>query len=223
MVRRAVEMMLRFDLRRSFRRVCWVGSWPPVLPDGPIIAYANHHHFYDGHLAWLLCTDRLHRPSTLWMAEWDAFPFFAPVGTQPFPPDDPQRRAATVRRTARWFRERPSTMLVYFPGGDLRAPERGITFDGADTQRLARLYPEATWWPLALHATWHGDAHPTALLSGGRPHAADGTEPDRLRALWSRLRTSVPGTTHTLLDGRRSASERWNFSFLAPFFERYLK
>jgi 1-acyl-sn-glycerol-3-phosphate acyltransferase len=222
MLRRAVEMMLRFDLRRSFRRVAWAGPWPPDLPDGPVIAYANHHHFYDGHLAWLVCTARLHRPSTLWMAEWDTFPLFAPVGAQPFPPDDAQRRAATIRRTARRFRNAPTTILVYFPSGSLQPPERGIPASDTDTQRLARLYPDATWWPLAIHVTWRGDAQPTALLAAGTPHAADGTEPDRLRAVWSDLRSSVPDTTHTLLDGRRSASELWNFSFLAPFFERYL-
>ena len=222
-MRRIVEMMLRWSLRRSFRRVRWVGPWPPPLPDGPVIAYTNHHHFYDGHLAWLVCTDRLNRPSTLWMQDWDAFPFFAPVGVQPFPPDDPARRAATMRRTARWFRERPATVLVYFPGGTLRPPEQGITFSGADTQRLARLFPDAIWWPLAIHVTWRGASAPTALLSGGRPHQADGSEPERLRAVWQTLRTSVPDTPRTLLEGRRSASEIWNFSFLAPFFERYLQ
>lgn len=221
-MRRAVEMMLRFELRRSFRRVCWAGDALPDLPEGPIIAYANHHHFYDGHLAWLLVTDQLERPSTLWMAEWNDFPFFAPVGAQPFPPDDASRRAATIRRTARWFREHPSTVLIYFPGGDLRAPERGITFSGRTTQRLAELYPEATWWPLAIYVTWRGASSPTALLAGGAPHEADGSEPERLRTAWHRLRTSVPEHTYTLLEGRRSASERWNFSFAASFFERYL-
>lgn len=223
-MRRVVEMMLRWSLRRSFRRVCWVGSWPPPLPDGPVIAYTNHHHFYDGHLTWLVCTERLARPSTLWMQDWDAFPFFAPVGVQPFPADDPARRAATIRRTARWFRKRPATVLVYFPGGTLHPPERGIAFSGASTQRLARLFPDATWWPLAIHVTWRGASAPTALLAGGRPHGeADGSEPERLRTVWETLRTSVPGTTRTLLEGRRSASEVWNFSFLAPFFERYLQ
>ncbi|PSQ74578.1 MAG: acyltransferase, partial [Bacteroidetes bacterium QH_9_64_21] len=121
-IRRLVEALLRFGLRRTFRQVCWVGDWPPSLPDGPVIAYANHHHFYDGHLAWLLFPRRLDRPSTIWMADWERAPFFAAVGAQPFPDDDPARRAATLRRTARRFRAHPRTVLVYYPEGTLHAP-----------------------------------------------------------------------------------------------------
>lgn len=218
-----VETMLRSDLRSAFRRVCWVGSWPPSLPEGPIIAYANHHHHYDGHLGWLLFQNQLHRSATLWMAEWDRFPFFGAVGAQPFPPDAPKRRAATLRRTARRFRDTPNTVLIYFPEGELRAPDGGLgPFDGTVLQRLARLYPEAQWWPFAMHVTWRGHARPTALLSGGPAHDADGHERERLTKLWSSLQQSDPTPRHSLLEGRQGAAERWSFSFAAPFFERYL-
>lgn len=214
-------LMLR-DLRQSFRRVGWVGPWPPDLPSGPLICYANHHHFFDGHLAWLLLRRRLQRPPTIWMAEWDAFPFFAAVGAQPFPPDDPRRRAATLRRTARWFRDDPTTVLVYFPTGTLDPPETGIQFSEDRTARIAALYPEARWWPLAIHVTWRGDARPVALLRGGTPHAADGREAERLTRLWHSLCDTPVTTDQALLEGRRSASERWNFSSAASFFTRYL-
>lgn len=215
---------MRHDLRNGFRRVGWVGEWPPPLPEGPVILYANHHHVLDGHLAWLVATERLHRPSTLWMAEFDTFPFFAAVGVQPFPPDDASRRAATIRRTGRRFRETPETVLVYFPEGELRAPDAGIrSFDDEAVTRIGRLYPEATWWPVALHVTWWGESRPTALLRGGEPHdTADGQEHDRLATLWHDLRTQVPSNVEILLDGYRGASEIWNFSFATAFFERYL-
>lgn len=215
--------MLRSDLRRAFRRVCWVGPWPPPLPDGPVIAYANHHHYYDGHLGWLLFQEHLNQSATLWMAEWDRFPFFGAVGAQPFPPDEPDRRAATLRRTARRFRSTPNTVLIYFPEGTLSAPDGGLAaFDTAVLQRLAGLYPEAQWWPVALHVTWRGHARPIALLSGGPAHEANGCERERLAEHWEALQDPDPTPQHVLLNGRRSASEIWSFSFASSFFERYL-
>jgi hypothetical protein len=218
-----VEALLRYDLRRSFRRVCWVGDWPPDLPDGPVIAYANHHHYYDGHLGWLLFQEHLERSATLWMAEWDRFPFFGALGAQPFPPDDPARRAATLRRTARRFRSTPQTLLIYYPEGDLKSPDGGIRpFDPDALTRLADLYPAAQWWPLAVHVTWRGDARPTALLTGGPAHQADGHERERLLDRWTTLRQPEPAPTRPLLNGTRSASDQWSFSVVASFFERYL-
>lgn len=218
-----VEAMLRSDLRRAFRRVCWVGDWPPSLPEGPVIAYANHHNYYDGHLGWLLFQERLDRSATLWMAEWDRFPFFGAVGAQPFPPDAPPRRAATLRRTARRFRNTPNTVLIYFPEGELRSPDGGLgPFDSTVLTRLARLYPKAQWWPFALHVTWHGHERPTAFLSGGPAHEADGRERERLADLWASLQVPAPTPRHTLIDGGRGAAETWSFSFAAPFFKRYL-
>ncbi|MFO8099964.1 MAG: acyltransferase [Salinibacter sp.] len=217
-----VERLLRFGLGRAFRRVCWVGPWPPRLPDGPVIAYANHHHYYDGHLGWLLFQDRLGRPATLWMAEWDRFPLFGAVGAQPFPPDAPTRRAATIRRTARRFRSSPRTVLIYYPEGELRRPDPGLGPFQTDPARLARLYPSATWWPLAVHVTWDGHAAPTAYLRGGPPHSADGRERQRLARQCRALRGTTEEPLHVLLDGTRDASERWSFSFAAPLFRRYL-
>jgi hypothetical protein len=228
-MRSLVELLMRYELRRAFRRVCWVGEWPPDLPDGPVICYANHHHFYDGHLLWLLLTERLGRPSTLWMAEWDRFPFFAAVGVQPFPPDAPRRRAATLRRTARRFRETPETVLVYFPEGTLHSPDEGLRpFPAEAMQRFGRMYASATWWPVALHVTWFGEAAPTALLASGAPHPGPEGARQRLGAVWRDLRSGPPATSetgpasHTLLEGRSGPGERWNFSFAAPLFERYL-
>jgi len=222
-LRRLVEALLRWDLRGAFRMVHWVGAWPPALPDGPVIAYANHHHYFDGHLAWLLFQQRLGRPATLWMAEWDRFPFFGAVGAQPFPPDDASRRAATLRRTGRRFREAPSTVLVYFPSAELRPPEAGLpALETPALDRLDALYPNAQWWPFALHVTWRGHARPTAFVTGGPAHSLDGREQDRLATAWDTLRSPAPSPLHPLLEGRRSAADLWTFSFAAPLFSRYL-
>ncbi len=223
MIARLVEALIPHELRRTFRRVCWVGD-APELPEAPVVLYANHHYFYDGYLLWLLTRRVLDRPGLTWMADWDRFPFFAAAGAQPFPPDNPARRRATLRRTAHHFRTRPDTVLVYFPEGVLHAPENGILpFPPRAFDRLARLFPTAWWWPVALHVTWWGDARPTALLTGGAPHAApDGSEHARLERLWHALRRERPTPTTTLMEGRRSPSETWSFSLARRFFERYL-
>lgn len=212
------------QLRTSFRRVCWVGERPDLPPNQPVVLYANHHHFFDGHLLWLLINRMLERPGTTWMAEWDRFPFFAAVGAQPFPPDAPTRRQATIRRTAQRFREHPETVLAYFPEGTLHAPEEGVLdFSGSAFAQLHRIFPDPWWWPVALHVTWRGELNPTALLAGGTPSPQPPSDPQQtLQHLWTPLRTNVPATHHLLLDGRRSPSDRWNFSMARSLFERHL-
>ncbi len=219
-----VRRMLRRDLRAAFRRVAWVGA-APRLPRGvPVICFANHHSYYDGHLLWLVVEEMLGRPATLWMADWDRFPFFGAAGAQPFPEGDARRRSATLRRTARRFREDPETVLIYFPEGRLRAPEEGIApFSEKTFERLDRLFPEKVWWPVAIHVTWWGEAKPTALLSGGAPHAeATGRERACLAAQWNALCSQRPHAYLTLLEGRPGVAERWDFSLASRFFRRYL-
>lgn len=223
--KRLVHGSMQRQLRRAFRRVAWVGDVPELPPDVPVVLYANHHGFFDAHLAWIAVSRLYGRPTLTWMAEWDRFPFFGAVGAQPFPPDDPRRRAATLRRTARHFRDvRPPPVLVYFPEGHLHAPEEGILpFDAQRFARLSHLLPGTLWWPVALHVTWRGEALPTALLAGGEPYkAVRGDEHNRLEALWHRLRTSMPDRTRTLLEGACSPEERWNFGFTKGLFSRYL-
>lgn len=218
--RLVVEGLMRHSLRRAFRRVCWVGPPPALPPATPVVLFANHHNFFDAYLGWLLAHRLLGRPVITWMEDWDRFPFFAAVGALPFPADDPARRAATLRRTARRLREAPDTVLVYFPEGRLHPPEDGLLpFDPVTIRRLDRLLGRPCWWPVGVHVTWWGEATPTALLSGGTPTpGASGEECARLEATWQVLRTSVPSSTTTLLDGRRSPQERWNFALLHRLF-----
>lgn len=215
-----VERMMLRALHKQFRRVCWVGDLPDFPADQPIILYTNHHSFYDGYLIWLMAQRLLGRPVLTWMADWDRFPFFGASGALPFPPDDPKRRAATLRHTARLFKEKPETLLFYFPEGELHRPEEGILpFDGAALVRLNRLFPSACWWPFGIHVTWWGEALPTALLGGGAPQPqATGTEHAQLEAVWHSVRTAAPEDTRVLLEGSTGPNESWNLSFLRRFF-----
>lgn len=216
-----VARMMKRALQRAFRRVCWVGALPELPPSTPVVLFANHHNFYDGYLAWLLTQRVLRRPSLTWMAEWDRFPFFGAVGALPFPPDDPHRRAATLRHTIRRFRADPDTILVYFPEGALHRPDDGLLPIDADAfARLDHLLPKKLWWPVGIHTTWWGEARPTALLGSAAPYpTATGREAAHLEAAWHTVRTADPQQTRSLLEGRHSPDERWNLTFLRRFFE----
>ncbi|MEL6444390.1 MAG: 1-acyl-sn-glycerol-3-phosphate acyltransferase [Bacteroidota bacterium] len=233
-VRRTVAGLIRSSLRSSFRSVRWVGAWP-LLPEGqPVVLYANHHSFFDGYLLWWLLTQHLDRPPLVWMREHDQIPLFGPLGTLPFPEDDARRRAQTLRETARRMRAVPETTLFLFPEGEQRPPDAGIgPFETADLARVARLVPDAAWWPVALRLTWWDADRPIALLTGDTPHdAPDGDERPRLDALLNRLRAvrpvgdgvtidGVPAASRVLLDGKRAPGERWNLTVLGPLLQRF--
>ena len=190
--------------------------------------YANHHSFYDGYLLWLLVRRALGRPPVLWMERLQQAPLFGPVGALPFPPDDYRQRFRTIRETARRLREDPQSILLFFPEGKLRAPDLGLGSFQTDFRKLARLLPDNTlWWPVALRVTWWGEDHPTALIAGGDLHETpSGHEREDLQALLYDLSNVSPaileeGDARLLLDGRKSAEERWDLSLLAPLFRRW--
>jgi hypothetical protein len=225
-----VERLIVRSLRQSFRRVVWVGPepWrgatPALSPERPLALYTNHHSFYDGYFLWLLARRVLDRPPLLWMNEWARIPLFGPLGTLPFPTDDRRQRLATIRETARRLRDRPEHVFLYFPEGELGAPDAGVAEFSPDApRRLAKLLPDATqWWPVGIHVTWWGEDRPTAILGGGAPHdTPTGDERAHLTAVLDTLRATEPGTGRVLLDGRPSAHERWDLSRLAPVFRRW--
>jgi len=219
-----VEQLMLYSLRSTFARVQWVTPLPVLPPDRPLILYANHHSFYDGYLLWLIAAHWQNRRPLMWMAEWDRMPIFTMVGAQPFPADDAQRRAATLRRTIRTFRDDPTSALGYFPEGRQHPPEEGIdSFDPAFMQTLDRLMPDKLWWPIGIHLTWDKEAYPVVRLGGGPLHqAADGTEVDRLHAVWSEVQTPDVSPTATLIEGKQGANERWDFHLLRAAFARFL-
>lgn len=223
---RLVERMIGRDLRRTFRRVTWLGPGPEGVPDParPLVLYTNHHSFHDGYFLWLLAVRTLGRPALLWMNDFERIPLFGPLGTLPFPPDDDHRRVATIRETARRLRADPSHVFLYFPEGTLRPPDAGLgDFGGGAFARLARLFPADTqWWPVGIRVTWWGEDRPSVLLAGGTPHdAPDGRERERLHALLGDLKAARPGDGRILLDGAKSAHERWDLARLTPLFRRW--
>ena len=227
---RLVEGLIGRDLRRTFRRVVWVGPEPwhgagaTLAPDRPLVLYTNHHSFHDGYLLWLLTRRVLGRPPLLWMNEWERTPLFGPLGALPFPVHDPAQRLATIRETARRLRERPEHVFLYFPEGELGPPDAGVAeFSPSAFGRLAKLLPaETQWWPVGIRVTWWGEDRPTVLLGGGPPHdAPTGDEHDRLCRALDALHDARPGDGRILVDGRPSAHERWDLARLAPLLRRW--
>ena len=228
LARRATEALILRDLRRSFRRVVWIGDGPEPPENRPVVLYANHHSFYDGYLLWLLVRSALGRPPVLWMEQLQQAPLFGPVGALPFPPDDDRQRFRTIRETARRLREEPQTILLFFPEGKLRATDLGLGPFQTNFRQLARLLPDNTlWWPVALRATWWGEDRPTALLTSANPlETPSGHEREDLQTLLDDLSNISPaimqeGGARLLLDDRKSAEERWDLSRLAPLFRRW--
>ena len=221
---RAGGALIERDLKGAFRRVVWVGEKPVLPADRPVVAYANHHAYFDSFLLWRLTAKTLGRPFVVWMEKWDAVPLFGPLGALPFPPEDARRRARTIRETVRRMAAGPA-MLVLFPEGAMRPPDTGLAPFRTDLPRLSRVLPDdVLWWPLAVRVTDWGHARPTALMAAGEPHEApDGSERQRLQAILDRLREARPedlasGAAQVLLEGSPGPDERWDLSRLAPLF-----
>ena len=141
----------------------------------PVILFANHHYWWDGYLGyWLIRA--WGRRMVVWMEAYRRFPPFGAIGALPFPPDDPQVRARTVRRTVHALRTEPATALLLFPEGTLHGDtERLLPFQRS-LHWLACRVPQATLLPLAIHIEPSYHQYPRAYLSVGAPFQSASTD-----------------------------------------------
>ena len=140
----------------------------------PVILFANHHYWWDGYLGyWLIRA--WGRSMVVWMEAYRRFPPFRATGALPFPPDDPQVRARTVRRTVQILRTEPAALLL-FPEGVLHGDtERLLPFQRS-LHWLACRVPQATLLPLAIHIEPSYHQYPRAYLSVGAPFQSASTD-----------------------------------------------
>ena len=164
-------------------------------PSCPVILFANHHYWWDGYLGyWLIRA--WGRSMVVWMEAYRRFPPFRATGALPFPPDDPQVRARTVRRTVQILRTEPAALLL-FPEGVLHGDtERLLPFQRS-LHWLACRVPQATLLPLAIHIEPSYHQYPRAYLSVGAPFHSTATEPTE----WL---TEAAGALETLLRQTRA-------------------
>jgi len=143
-------------------------------PSCPVILFANHHYWWDGYLGyWLIRA--WGRRMVVWMEAYRRFPPFRATGALPFPPDDPQVRARTVRRTVQILRTEPAALLL-FPEGVLHGDtERLLPFQRS-LHWLACRVPQATLLPLAIHIEPSYHQYPRAFLSVGAPFQSASTD-----------------------------------------------
>ena len=162
----------------------------------PLVLFANHHYWWDGYLGyWLIRA--LGRRMVVWMEAYRRFPPFGAIGALPFPPDDPQVRARTVRRTVQILRTEPATALLLFPEGVLHGDtERLLPFQRS-LHWLACRVPQATLLPLALHIEPSYHQYPRAYLSVGAPFQSAATD----EAAWL---AEAAGAVETLLRQTRA-------------------
>lgn len=200
---RLVGSMIRRSVRARFHTVYWT---PVVVPEPPIVFYANHHGWMDGYLMYHLVT-RLGVRCLDWIEEFDAFPLFGRVGGIRFAKDDPMGRAMAVRQTIRQMNAGAS--LVLFPEGKLHRPPDLLPF-GRGLELIAKKVTGVSLIPVAIHYEQSMHERPEAWLSLGEPHAF-GTLPDcqaRLASQLSELRTPSDQAFDVLVAGTRDVNER---------------
>lgn len=220
---RFVDWLIGRDLRRNFRAV-YVRGAPPE-PAHPLVLFANHHYWWDGYLGYWLIRAWGYR-ALAWMEAYRRFPPFGALGALPFPPDDPQARARTVRRTVQILCTEPAALLL-FPEGVLHGDtERLLPFQRS-LHWLACRVPQATLLPLAIHIEPSYHQYPRAYLSVGAPFQsaaidetawlaeAAGAVETLLRQTRTDARAALTDDEHAaqgfqvLLQGARSVHERF--------------
>lgn len=218
-----VDWLIERSLRGHFRAV-YVRGTPPPEPQ-PLILYANHHYWWDGYLAYWLIRS-WGRRSLVWMEAYRRFPPFHAVGALPFPPDNPARRAQTIRRTLKALQSEHTAFLL-FPEGTLHGDtERLLPFQQS-LHWLACRAPHALVLPLAIHIEPAYHQYPRAYLSLGAPLRHALSDPEQwltvaaevleaqLRATRAEARRAVSEAEigalgyQTLLQGKRSVHERF--------------
>jgi 1-acyl-sn-glycerol-3-phosphate acyltransferase len=157
-----VDGMIRRSVRRAFRRVAWI---PPASPlPAPTILVPNHHGWHDGYLMYL-AAQALNLRIVDWIAEYDAFPLFGRVGGMPFPPNDPGRRATTIRQTIRMMKS-DGRNLMLFAEAELHRPPELLPF-GKALELVVRQVPNATVIPVAIRYEMGLHERPEVFLTFG--------------------------------------------------------
>jgi 1-acyl-sn-glycerol-3-phosphate acyltransferase len=218
-----VERLVLSEMKKAFRAVHLCGDIPALDAHRPLVVFGNHHSFHDGYAMWYLARHVLNRHVTLWMEEWDRFPFFGAAGAVPFPSGDSAQRGRSMRLTRRRFDAHPASALVYFPEGRMHAAEEGILpWPEYVLPRLHGILGEPQWLPVALYSSWRaGDRPEIFIIPGELIKRPSGSERETLTELLERAPEASLEPSRIILAGNRSRNST-SFSFLAGYFRSRL-
>lgn len=167
---RLFSVAVRARVRRTFARVEVTGfeAVREGLRTHSVIAVSNHVSYWDAMFLMLLARRLSPTPAYAWM-HLDTLrqrPFFARLGAFGVQRHDPQDAAAALRYAARLLRSDPALLWI-FPQGD-EAPEsqRPLGF-APGAAMLARLAPEATLVPVAIHYRFASEPAPLMRVRFG--------------------------------------------------------
>lgn len=197
-------------VRRAFRGVWLRGELPP--PDASLLVYANHTNFWDGFIAAELCR----------VGGWDAYcmmeerqlaryRFLARLGAFSIRRGD-ARSAVETLRYARGLLDRPGRAVVVFPEGVLRPSGTGPHPLERGVEILAR-GPRVRCLPVGIRYRFFEHELPDVIVAVGETHGAAPLDvfAARLDAALAEVDETRPLTDfRPMLEGRRSAMERWD-------------
>lgn len=206
LIGRLVGGMIRRSVKARFRNVYWM---PSDLPEvRPLVFVVNHHSWFDGYIMYHLVT-RLGVRCLDWIAEYALFPLFGKVGGLPFPPDQPEVRASTIRRTIRLMNEE-SRSLVIFAEGVLHEPPEVLPFGRALDTVLQKTNPTVV--PVALRYTFDLHERPEAWIRLGTPIPPEDADAEISHAAVVSLleQPLVRDDFEVLASGTLDVNERWD-------------
>lgn len=213
---RMVGGMIRRTLKQQFHTIYW--RPPDPVPSGPVIFTCSHTMWHDGYLMFKAVSE-LGIPTLDWIAEFDAFPLFRKVGGLPYPPNDPTRRAATLRESIRLMKTEKRS-LILFSDGSLRRPHEDWQV-GRAVEVVAKHVPEATILPVAIRAELSLHQRPVAYLSFGKPLERGEHLKERAKAeISSMLKPCDEQPWQLLMTGTLDVNERMDMRKAPRFLKR---
>lgn len=169
---RLLRLYLRNRFRACFHSVRLEMAQPWREPDTPLVLYGNHHSWWDGLLE-VEVFHRLQLDFRVMMEERQLrqFPFFRRTGAFGIDVDTAGGRQAGLLYAARFLRGKgkAARALLLFPEGKLHPSSEGISPFFGGLAGLARLVPNATFYPLAKHIQQYRHPRPEVIIRMGVP------------------------------------------------------
>ena len=195
-------------LRSSFHEVTLLGEPPRADANLPVVLVGNHATWWDGFFPYLLNERLLHRRFHILMLEEQLarFPFFRRLGAFGISPGLPRSVLGTLRYAASLL-ERPGTLLVFFPQGELLPfRTRPLGFRrGLD--RLLQLHGgPVTILPFVLRCELQGERRPHASLMTAPARTASPENPLDLPALEREMEGMLDRLESEVMRGMRGMS-----------------